>query len=149
VTDMIENERDVMIRVILLFEYYKRSCGQSNNSEMHFYVIPELRDTDNKIIESNATYLIDNNLVRGGVDVDASHSFPWITRINSTGVNLIERIVDESELKISELKISELKISELKDKSDPQDKVLDFINYCLKGKEIPKQVLDVAKDIVL
>jgi len=139
VTDMIENERDVMIKVILLFEYYKRSCGQSNNSEMHFYVIPELRDTDNKIIESNATYLIDNNLVRGGVDVDASHSFPWITRINSTGVNLIERIVDESELKISELK----------DKSDPQDKVLDFINYCLKGKEIPKQVLDVAKDIVL
>ena len=138
-TDMIENERDVMIRVILLFEYYKRSCGQSNNPEMHFYIIPELRDTDNKIIESNATYLIDNNLVRGGVDVDASHSFPWITRINSTGVNLIERIVHESESKISELN----------DKSDTQDKVLDFINYCLKGKEIPKQVLDVAKDIVL
>ena len=138
-TDLIDNKQDVLIRVILLFEYYKRSCGKSNNPEMHFYVIPELREIDNKIIEVNATFLIDNNLVRGGVDVDASHSFPWITRINSTGVNLIEKIIHESKLNIIELK----------DESDPQDKILDFITYCLKFKEVPKSVLSAAKNIVL
>jgi len=100
---MIDKETDVKIRTILLFEYCKRSYGQSDNPEMHFYVIPELREIDNEIIKANAVYLIAKNLVRGGVDEDASHSFPWITRINPTGMKLVERIVDESESKIPEL----------------------------------------------
>ena len=140
---MIDKERDAKIRVILLFEYFKRSCGQSDNPEMHFYVIPELRDIENQIIEKNAKYLIDENLVRGGVDEDASHSFPWITRINPTGMKVIERIVDESESKIPELE------DELKDKTNTQDKILDFINYCFKFKEIPTEILNVVKNIVL
>ena len=140
---MIDKERDVNIITILLFEYYKRSCGKSDNSEMHFYGIPELRDIDNQIIKANAIYLIDENLVRGGVDQDASHSFPWITRINSTGVKLVERIVDESESKISELQ------DELKDKINTQERVLGFITYCFKYDYIPIGILNIAKDIVL
>ena len=139
---MIDNEIDVEIRIILLFEYCKRAYGQSVNPEMYFYVIPELRDIDNEIIKANAVHLIDENLVRGGVDQDASHSFPWITRINSTGMKLVERIVDESESKISELQY------ELKNKTSTQDRVLGFITYCFKFKDIPIGILDIAKDIV-
>lgn len=140
---MADREMDVKIRVIILLEYYKRSCGQSVNPEMHFYVIPELQDIDNKIIESNATWLIDENLVRGGVDVGDSHSFPWITRINSSGIELIKKIVDESELKIPELQ------DELNGKTTIQDRILGFIIYCFKFKEIPVNVSKIAQDIVL
>jgi len=140
---MIDKERDVKIRILLLFEYYKRLYGQSENPEMHFYVIPELKDIDNQIIEANAIYLIDENLVRGGVDEAGSHSFPCITRINSTGMKLVERIVEESESKIPELQ------EELKNKTSTQEKVLGFISYCFKFKDIPMGILDIAKDIVL
>lgn len=140
---MSDKETDVKIRTILLFEYCKRSYDQSDNPEMHFYLMPELLDIDNKIIKTNAVYLIDENLVRGGVDEDASHSFPWITRINPTGLKLVERIVDESESKIPELH------EELKDKMDTQDRILSFITYCFKFKDVPAEILDVAKKIVL
>jgi hypothetical protein len=140
---MMSKETDVKIRTILLFEYCKRSYGQSDNPEMHFYTIPELRNIDNGIIKANAVYLIAENLVRGGVDEDTSHSFPWITRINSTGMKLVERIVDESESKIPELQ------DNLKDKTDTQDRVLGFIAYCFKFKDVPTEILDVAKKIVL
>ena len=140
---MIGKEADVKIRTILLFEYCKRSYGQSDNPEMHFYVIPELRDIDNEIIKANAVYLIAENLVRGGVDEDASHSFPWITRINPTGLKLVKRVVDESELKIPELQ------DRLKDKTDTQDRILGFIAYCFKFKDVPTEILDIVKRIVL
>ena len=140
---MIGKETNVKIRTILLFEYCKRSYGQSDNPEMHFYVIPELRDIDNEIIKPNAVYLIAENLVRGGVDEEDSHSFPWITRINPTGMKLVEKIVDESESKIPELQ------DKLKDKTDTQNRVLDFIAYCFKFKDVPIEILDVAKKIVL
>ena len=139
---MIDQDMDVKIRTVILFEYYKRFCNQSDNPEMHFYVIPELRDIDNSVIEANATYLIDQNLVRGGVDVGESHSFPWITRLNSTGIKLIEKITDESELKIPELR------DELNDKTNTQDKVLGLITYCFKSNEIPVSILNIAKDII-
>ena len=140
---MIDNEIDVKIKMIILLEYYKRFCGQSINPEMHFYVFPELQDIDNKIIEANATWLIDENLVRGGVDIGDSHSFPWIIRINSTGTELIKKIVDESELKIPELH------DELNDKITTQDRILGFITYCFKFKEIPVNISKITKDIFL
>ena len=77
------------------------------------------------------------------MDEDASHSFPWITRINPTGMKLVERIVDESESKIPELQ------GKLKDKTGTQDRVLGFIAYCFKFKDFPTEILDVAKKIVL
>ena len=140
---MIGKEIDVKIRIILLFEYCKRAFGKSDNSEMHFYVIPELRDIDNEIIKANAVYLITENLVRGGVDEDGSHSFPWITRINPTGMKLVERIAEESKSKISELQ------DELKDKTDTQDRILGLIPYCFKFKYVPTEILNVAKKIIL
>ena len=140
---MIDKETDVKIRMILLFEYCKRSFGKSDNPEMHFYTMPELRDIDNEVIKANAVYLIAENLVRGGVDEDASHSFPWITRINPTGLKLVKRVVDESELKIPELQ------DRLKDKTDTQDRILGFIAYCFKFKDVPIEILDVAKKIVI
>jgi len=125
----IDIEIDVKIRILLLFEYCKRDYGKSDNPEMHFYAIPELLNIDNEIIKANAVYLIAENLVRGGVDEDASHSFPWITRINPTGLKLVERIVDESESKMPELQ------DELKDKTDTQDRVLGFIACYFKFKD--------------
>ena len=136
-------ELNAKIRIIILFEYCKRSYGQSDNPEMHFYVIPELRDIDNEIIKANAVYLIDENLVRGGVDDDSSQTFPWIRRITPKGMDLIERLVCESESNIQELQ------DELKDKANMNDRISCLIAYCQGFDVFPTQVLGIAKKIVL
>ena len=53
---------------IILTEYYKRSKGESQNPKFHIYNFPELKEADNDEIFQNAKYLIDENLVRGGID---------------------------------------------------------------------------------
>ena len=140
---MLDFGLDAKIRTLILFEYCKRSYGQSDNPEMHFYVIPELRDTENDIIKVNAVHLIGENFVRGGVDDDGTQTFPWIRRITPTGMELVQRLVDESESNIPELH------EKLKGKADPKDKVLEYISYCLSFDEFPLEVLNIAKGIVL
>ena len=36
-------------------------------------------------------FLIDENLVRGGVDEQGDHIFPWITKLTSTGIEWMEK----------------------------------------------------------
>jgi hypothetical protein len=81
---------DDKIRRVILAEYYARLKGSSKIPEMHMYNFPGLKEMDNKIIFKNAKYLIDTNLVRGGIDEEKDHSFPWITRLTPTGIKLIE-----------------------------------------------------------
>ena len=82
---------DEQIRKIILIEYYKRRKGVSKNPETHIYNFPELKETDNEDIFQNARYLIDENLVRGGVDVEGDHLFPWITKLTPMGIKLMEK----------------------------------------------------------
>ena len=140
---MVDSETNAKIRSMILFEYCKRAYDKSDNPEMHFYVIPELRGTDNEVIKTNAVHLIDENLVRGGVDDDGSQTFPWIRRITPMGMKLVERMVGESESNIPVLH------DELKDKADIQDRILCFIDHCLRSDIFPTAVLNIAKRTVL
>jgi hypothetical protein len=81
---------DKQIRKIILVEYYKRSKGISKNPKMHIYNFPQLKKINNKIIFQNIKYLIDENLVRGGIDEEGDQSFPWITRLTPEGIKLVE-----------------------------------------------------------
>ena len=81
---------DDKIRRVILVEYYARLKKNSKIPEMHMYNFPELKEIDNENIFKNAKYLIDANLVRGGIDEEKDHSFPWITRLTPTGIKLIE-----------------------------------------------------------
>ena len=85
-----ERYTDEQIRKIILLEYYKREKGMSKNPETHIYNFPELKEIDNKEIFQNAKYLIDENLVRGGIDEERNHTFPWITKLTSIGLELME-----------------------------------------------------------
>jgi len=78
------------IRDIILKEFYKRSQSKSENPNLHMYNFPELKEIDNKRIFENVKYLINQNLVRGGIDQDENQSFPWISRLTSLGTKLIE-----------------------------------------------------------
>ena len=82
---------DDQIRKIILTEYYQRSKGMSRNPETHMYNFPELKETNNKKIFQNAKYLIDENLVRGGIDEEGSKKFPWITKLTSLGIESLEK----------------------------------------------------------
>ena len=82
---------DEEIRKIILSEYYARLKGCSEIPQMHMYNFPELKEIDNEIIFKNAKFLIDENLVRGGIDEEKDHSFPWITRLTSIGIKWIEK----------------------------------------------------------
>ena len=81
---------DEKIRKTILLEYYKRSKGKSKNTQMHMYNFPELKELNNKDIFDNAKYLIDENLVRGGIDEEGENLFPWITRLTNSGIKLVE-----------------------------------------------------------
>jgi len=85
------HQTDEQIRKIILIEYYKREKGVSKNPETHIYNFPELKQIDNKDIFQNAKYLIDENLVRGGIDEERDHIFPWITKLTSIGIELMEK----------------------------------------------------------
>ena len=78
------------IRDIILKEFYKRSQEKSDKPNLHMYNFPELKEIDNKRIFENVKYLINENLVRGGIDQDENQSFPWISRLTSLGTKLIE-----------------------------------------------------------
>jgi hypothetical protein len=78
------------IRDIILKEFYKRSQSKSENPNLHMYNFPELKEIDNKRIFENVKYLINENLVRGGIDQDENQSFPWISKLTSLGTKLIE-----------------------------------------------------------
>ena len=85
-----DEEKDNEIKKIILIEYYARLKGDSKNPEMHMYNFPELEGIDNENIFQNVKDLIDKNLVRGGIDEEKDHSFPWITRLTSIGIKLME-----------------------------------------------------------
>jgi hypothetical protein len=85
-----DDKVDDKIRKIILSEYYARLKGNSKTPEMHMYNFPELKEMDNEIIFKNAKYLIDSNLVRGGIDEEKDHSFPWIIRLTPAGIKLVE-----------------------------------------------------------
>ena len=85
-----EKYTNKQIRKIILIEYYKRHQNLSKNPEMHMYNFPELEGIDNENIFQNVKDLIDKNLVRGGIDEEKDHSFPWITRLTSIGIKLME-----------------------------------------------------------
>ena len=78
------------IRKIILNEFYKRAQGISENPKIHMYNFPELKEIENEIIFENIKYLINENLVRGGIDEEKNQSFPWISRLTETGIKLIE-----------------------------------------------------------
>ncbi len=49
-----------------------------------------IKNMENEIIFENVKYLINENLVRGGIDEEQNQSFPWISRLTETGIKLIE-----------------------------------------------------------
>ena len=85
------DEMDEKIKKIILTEYHARLKGNSEIPKMHIYNFPELKEIENDVIFKNAKYLIDSNLVRGGIDEEKDHSFPWITRLTPAGIKLIEK----------------------------------------------------------
>ena len=86
-----DEEKNNKIKKIILIEYYARLKGSSKNPEIHMYNFPELKETDNKKIFQNAKYLIDENLVRGGIDEEGSNEFPWITKLTVLGIESLEK----------------------------------------------------------
>lgn len=82
---------DDKIKKIILTEYYARLKGNSKISKMHMYNFPELKEISNKHIFQNAKYLIDENMVRGGIDEEEGNSFPWITRLTDAGIKVLEK----------------------------------------------------------
>ena len=84
-------QTDEQIRKIILLEYQNRLNKTSKNPEIHIYNFPELKEIDNKIILKNVKYLINENLVRGGIDEEGENMFPWITKLTPLGIKLVEK----------------------------------------------------------
>jgi len=132
---------DIQIKLQILFEYCLRLHKQSINPEMHFFKIPKLNTIDNDIIFKNSVNLIDENFVRGGVDVEGDNSFPWITRITPKGISLVEQLVIKSEQNLPEIS------SKLKNMLTIEEKIIFLILHCMKNDKIPIDVAEIAHDL--
>ena len=84
-------QTDEQIRKIILLEYQNRLNKTSKNPEVHIYNFLKLKEIDNKIILKNVKYLINENLVRGGIDEEGENMFPWITKLTPLGIKLVEK----------------------------------------------------------
>ena len=136
----IDITRDIKIRTIILFEEYNRLYGQSENSTLHQYALPELTDIPNEIIDANMIYLIDERLVRGVVEQAGPNSFPSITRINSTGMRLVEQLVEKSAQEIPEVNES------LKDIVTIKERATKYVTNCLSNPALTIKIIELAKD---
>ena len=85
--------------------------------------------------------MIDENFVRGGVDVEGENSFPWITRITSKGITFVEELVTKSEQNIPQI------FDKLKDAHVLQDKMMILILHCMDLDEIPLDMIKIAQDL--
>lgn len=108
---------------------------------MHFFKIPKLNAIDNNTLFKNSVNLIDENFVRGGVDVEGDNSFPWITRITPKGISLVEQLVIKSEQNLPEIS------SKLKNMLIIEEKMFFLILHCMKNDKIPIDVVEIAHDL--
>lgn len=134
----IDKERDVRIKTILLFEYYKQLYGE--DSGVYHYVLPELKDIDNQIIDANVIFLIDENYLRGTVEYTNAGAIPFITRINSKGMKLVESIVEKAET------FEGLEKSQSKDFGSTKEKILFYIGSILKNPQLQVELFNSTKD---
>jgi len=84
-------QTDEQIRKIILLEYQNRLKKTSKNPEIHIYNFPKLKEINNEIILKNIKYLINENLVRGGIDEEGENVFPWITKLTPLGIKLLKK----------------------------------------------------------
>lgn len=137
-------ERDLKIRWKLLCIYYDRLYSQKREGPDPMYKLAQDEGIDQNIVNANVIYLLDEGLLRGQVSYTSSGALPYVTRIYSTGMQLVEKLYEKSQ--------SNLK-PEIKSKLDAiqstVDRVLTWIELCIKGKNLVPEIIALMKDIPL
>lgn len=137
-------ERDLAIRWKLLCIYYDRLITNSRERPDPVYKLAQDEKIDISVVYANTIFLIEENLLRGTISHTTGGAIPFVTRINSTGMKLVERLFEESQKSLDSE--TQTKLAKLESKTD---KVLEWIKVCIQGKNIVQEIWALIKNIPL
>jgi len=137
-------ERDLEIRWKLLCIYYDRLYSQERDGPDPMYKFAQDGEIDQKIVNANVIYLLDEGLLRGDVSYTTAGSHPYVTRIYSSGMKLVEKLYEKSQTNLD----SETK-SKLDGIQSKVDRVLTWIQLCIKGRHLAPEIIALMKDTPL
>jgi len=137
-------DRDLAIRWKLLCTYYDKLYSNSRERPDPVYKLAQDEKIDISIVYANTIFLIEENLLRGTISHTTGGAIPFVTRINSSGMKLVERLFEES-LKNLDVE-TQTKLAKLESQAD---KVLEWIRVCIQGKNIVQEIWTLIKNIPL
>ena len=137
-------ERDLEIRWKILCIYYDVLYSQERQGQDPMYKFAQDEGIDHKIVNANVMYLLDEGLLRGSVSYTTGGQVPSISRIYSSGMKLVEKLYEKSQTNLD----SETK-SKLDGIQSKVDRVLTWIQLCIKGRNLTPEIIALTKDIPL
>ena len=137
-------ERDLEIRWKLLCIYYDTLYSQERGGSDPMYKFAQDEGIDQKIVNANVIYLLDEGLLRGDVSYTSAGAHPYVTRIYSSGMKLVEELYEKSQSNLD----SETK-SQLDGIQSKVERVLTWIQLCIKGRHLAPEIIALMKDTPL
>jgi len=137
-------ERDLEIRWKILCIYYDQLYSKDRSGGDPVYKFAKEEGIDQNIVDANVIYLIDEGLLRGDISYTSSGGHPFVTRIYSSGMKLVEKLYEKSQKNLE----PEIK-SKLDSIQSKTDRVLTWIQLCIKGRNLAPEIIALINDIPL
>lgn len=137
-------ERDLEIRWKLLCIYYDQLYSQEKIRPDPMYKFAQDEGIDQKVVNANVIYLLDEGLLRGDISYTTGGQHPYVTRIYSRGMKLVEKLYEKSQQNLDEETKSKLEGIESK-----VERVLTWIKLCIQGRHLGPEILNLMKDTQL
>lgn len=137
-------ERDLEIRWKLLCIYYDELYSKDRSRPDPAYKLSQDEGIDYNIVNANVIYLIDEGLLHGDISYTTSGSIPSVSRIYSSGMKLVEKLYEKSQKNLDSQTKS--KLDSIQSKAE---RVLTWIQLCIKGRKLAPEIIALIKDTPL
>jgi len=137
-------ERDLKIRWTLLCIYYNKLYSQEKERPDPIFKFAQDEGIDQKIVNANVIYLLDEGFLRGSVSSTRAGELPTVSRIYSSGMKLVENLYKKSLDNLDSETISKLDSTQ-----STVEKILTWIQLCIKGRNLTPEIIALMKDVPL
>ena len=137
-------ERDLEIRWKLLCIYYNQLYSQERTRPDTKIKLAQDEGIEQKVVNANIIYLLDEGLLRGTISYTTGGQVPFVSRIYSRGMKLVENLYEKSQESLNEETKSKLEGIE-----SNVERVLTWIKLCIQCKHVVPEILNLMKDTPL
>ena len=134
-------ERDLEIQWKLLCIYYDKLYSLSKEGPDPTYKLAQDENIDYRIINTNVICLIDEHFLEGTINYTTAIPIATVTRINSRGIKLVEKLYQKSYDSLNDETKS--KLDSIQSKTE---RVCSWIKSCIQVRQIIPEILSLMKD---